>query len=219
MSHTKPSIIDHALSPIRIVITDCPPSQQLLTDNYIPVFEELHVSHLIRLCQPTYETDALEQAGVKVVDEMAFTDGSAPSIDIVTAYRTLIDSLVAKNGGGREKPTIAVHCVSGVGRAPIFALIPLVDAGLDRVDAVEFIRAKRRGAFNKIQLNWILDEKDGLKAKKRKQKFSFGSKASNLNNEDSSSQRNSTTSVSASIGTSSTTSKRSGGLFGMFKKK
>jgi hypothetical protein len=42
-----------------------------------------------------------------------------------------------------------------------------VDAGVAPVDAVTLVRAKRRGAINKTQLNWITNPKTGFKPKRR----------------------------------------------------
>ncbi|KAJ3080435.1 Protein tyrosine phosphatase type IVA 1, partial [Rhizoclosmatium hyalinum] len=220
----KHAIIDHPSTPLRVIITDCPPNQELLVDTYIPVFEELNVSYLIRLCEPTYDTAVLQQAGVQVIDSLSFTDGSAPVDSIVSEYRLLIDSILSNSKPvnpsttSPSKPTIAVHCVSGIGRAPLFALIPLVDSGMDRAEAVEYIRQRRRGAFNKVQLTWILDEKDGLKSKRNsaRKPFSFGIKSSTaaLNETD---QRRASVASSTSIAAS--TSKKTGFLGGLFGKK
>ncbi|KAJ3381137.1 Protein tyrosine phosphatase type IVA 1 [Entophlyctis sp. JEL0112] len=166
----KHTLIEHERMPVRILITDCPPSEDMLREAYLPVFEELRVSHLVRLCEPTYSTAPLDAAGVRVIDSYAFADGSAPSSEVVTAYRAFIDSLLssAASSPSAVKPTVAVHCVSGIGRAPIFAVIPLIDAGLDRADAVEFVRRRRRGAFNRVQIAWIMDERDGLPPRDRR---------------------------------------------------
>lgn len=58
----------------------------------------------------------------------------------------------------RERPnatTIAVHCVAGLGRAPVLVAIGLIELGMEPLDAIEFIRRKRRGAFNKPQITWL----------------------------------------------------------------
>ncbi len=53
-------------------------------------------------------------------------------------------------------PTIAVHCVAGLGRAPVLVAIALIEfAKMEPVDAATFIRKHRRGAINNIQLDWL----------------------------------------------------------------
>lgn len=56
-------------------------------------------------------------------------------------------------------PTIAVHCVAGLGRAPILVAIAMVELGMVNLDTVEFIRSHRRGCFNSHQIQYI----DGYK--------------------------------------------------------
>lgn len=53
-------------------------------------------------------------------------------------------------------PTIAVHCVAGLGRAPALVAIALIEMGMKPLDTIEFIRGKRRGAFNKPQIAYLV---------------------------------------------------------------
>jgi protein tyrosine phosphatase type 4A len=74
---------------------------------------------------------------------------------VVEKWHELVNRLVAM-------PTppprgVATHCVSGIGRAPLFVAISLIDAGLDPLDAIEVVRKRRRGAFNKRQVDWLVD--------------------------------------------------------------
>ena len=53
---------------------------------------------------------------------------------------------------------IAVHCVAGLGRAPVLVAIALIEAGMDPLDSIENIRSKRRGAFNKPQIAFLVSK-------------------------------------------------------------
>lgn len=56
---------------------------------------------------------------------------------------------------------VAVHCVAGLGRAPVLVAIALIEAGLKFEEAVERIREVRRGAINAKQLQWLAQYKSG----------------------------------------------------------
>ncbi|KAJ3097823.1 Protein tyrosine phosphatase prl-1 [Phlyctochytrium planicorne] len=166
------SIIEHPNLQLRFLITDCP-SDDTLTSDYLPLFQEQNVKVLIRLCDPAvYNPNPLIEAGIVVKDDLGFEDGSVPNQELVDTYRDFLAQVSAN--ATPSSAAVAVHCISGIGRAPILAAIALIDTGLERLDVVELIRSKRRGAFNKRQLDWILDEKSGLAAKGKAKKKLFG---------------------------------------------
>lgn len=39
---------------------------------------------------------------------------------------------------------LAVHCVAGLGRAPVMVAIALIENGMEPLDAVSFIRSKSK---------------------------------------------------------------------------
>ena len=56
-----------------------------------------------------------------------------------------------------EIKRIGVHCVAGLGRAPFFVAIALVNNGCSPQNAIDLIRNKRPGAFNLAQAYYILE--------------------------------------------------------------
>uniref|UniRef100_I3LCL5 Tyrosine specific protein phosphatases domain-containing protein n=1 Tax=Sus scrofa TaxID=9823 RepID=I3LCL5_PIG len=80
-----------------------------------------------------------------------FDDGSSPSNQIVDDWLSLV------NVKFREEPgcCIAVHCVAGLGRTPVLVALALIEGGMKNEEAVQFIRQKRRGAFNSKQLLYL----------------------------------------------------------------
>ncbi|KAJ3305342.1 Protein tyrosine phosphatase type IVA 1 [Kappamyces sp. JEL0829] len=179
MLHT-PGLHSHALiqhptylGPLSFLISDCPTADGL---GEFVALQQLHSSHhIIRISKPTYDKTLLEQNGI-AVHEFYFEDGSVPPQDLVDEYFALLDSIKASAADG--KAVVGIHCVSGIGRAPLLVCLALVDGGMDRLDAVEYIRKHRRGAINNKQLAWISDKKNGKRSKKKSGLFTklFGKK-------------------------------------------
>jgi protein tyrosine phosphatase type 4A len=58
-----------------------------------------------------------------------------------------------------SKTTIALHCVAGLGRAPLLVAIALIESGMSPLKAIEYVRKRRQGAFNSKQLQYLLKYK------------------------------------------------------------
>ncbi|KAF9429018.1 Protein tyrosine phosphatase type IVA 1 [Entomortierella beljakovae] len=190
-----------SISPIHVgklsfLILDCPSDATLQA--YLPVLEEHHVTDLVRICEGNpYNPSPLSNIGITVHDNMKFTDGTAPGKDVVSSWLDLNDKVFFSTQD--SDCCIAVHCVSGIGRAPVLVAISLVESGMDPLDAIAYIRKARRGALNRNQIAFL----DGYK--KRKQGFgtkkTTAAKSSSAVNGGSSSSRSSSTVKSASSGT------------------
>lgn len=170
LGHTL-SLIEHPSSPVRFLILDCPTESTLAM--YLEEFRNLNVSIVVRCCQPTYNTDSLFQRGIQVVD-LPFKDGGVPPSPIIHEWLHVVEqaknkaSLLDPNNGNNQV-TIAVHCVAGLGRAPVLVAIALIELGMAPLDAIEYIREKRRGAFNKPQITFL----DGYRRKPTTHSYSF----------------------------------------------
>ncbi|KAI8058803.1 protein-tyrosine phosphatase-like protein [Thamnidium elegans] len=164
LSHTL-SLIEYPSSSIRFLILDCPTESTLSL--YLEEFKNLNVSTVVRCCQPTYNSQILLQNGINVID-LPFKDGGVVSIypppTIVHQWLQVVESKAHK-----EPTTIAVHCVAGLGRAPVLVAIALIELGMAPLDAIEYIRGKRRGAFNKPQISYL----DGYQRKPTTNTYSF----------------------------------------------
>ena len=68
----------------------------------------------------------------------------------------------AEDQNKESPPRLAVHCVAGLGRAPLFVAIALVHMGCSRINAIDIIRKKRSGALNLVQTNFLLEYKDPI---------------------------------------------------------
>ncbi|ORY51277.1 hypothetical protein BCR33DRAFT_712379 [Rhizoclosmatium globosum] len=131
--------------------------------------------------------DRVVEKGIQVTD-WGFADGTIPPPHVVTGFLNLCNDrfpggLAATAGFNGDAASmgvkaIGIHCVAGLGRAPILVAIALIESGMKPIEAVEYVRARRRGAFNTVQLNYLVDgykphflKKGGLVAKGS---FGFG---------------------------------------------
>jgi len=132
----------------RFLIMDAPTDANLSA--YMEVMSKKNVKVIVRACEGTYSTAPLTKAGVKVV-ELPFPDGDPPPDDVVSKWLEIVREEFAKGGDS----TIAVHCVAGLGRAPVLVAIAFIEMGMDPMEAISFIRKRRRGAINARQLNYL----------------------------------------------------------------
>jgi len=146
----RASIVDNG--PLRIVITDAP--SDLNMETHLNELISLRVKHVVRACEPTYATSALESAGITVHD-LQFKDGGPPSDQVRNQWLELVENCFFK-GGIAENERISVHCIAGLGRAPVLVAIALIEfCKMEPIDAVEYIRRVRRGAINVRQFNYL----------------------------------------------------------------
>ncbi|XP_060679787.1 protein tyrosine phosphatase type IVA 2-like isoform X2 [Hemiscyllium ocellatum] len=108
------------------------------------------VTTLVRVCDATYDKTPLENEGIDVID-WPYDDGDPPPNKIVDDWLNLLKTKFTEQPGS----CIAVHCVAGLGRAPVLVAVALIESGMKYEDAIQFIRQKRRGAINSKQLLYL----------------------------------------------------------------
>ena len=105
---------------------------------------------------------------LNIVDEFFDSNTEAPTNNNVKLEKK------GKERGGKmdtfkagdpSPPRIGVHCVAGLGRAPLLVALALVHKGCPRINAIELIRKNRPGALNMIQANYLIEYKDKRKTK------------------------------------------------------
>eukprot|EP00456_Euglypha_rotunda_P029326 TRINITY_DN22994_c0_g2_i1.p1 TRINITY_DN22994_c0_g2~~TRINITY_DN22994_c0_g2_i1.p1 ORF type:complete len:168 (-),score=2.81 TRINITY_DN22994_c0_g2_i1:53-556(-) len=132
----------------RFLIMDAPTDSNL--SKYLELLKKRKVTHVVRACEPTYSTEPLIQAGIKVT-EMPFKDGDPPPDDVVDKWLELVNQEFSKS----KDTAVAVHCVAGLGRAPALVAVAMVEDGMEPHQAITFIRSRRRGAINAKQLKYL----------------------------------------------------------------
>lgn len=148
-----PTLIE--FSELRFLIMDAPSQSNLHL--YLKEIERFGVKNIVRICEPTYSKEIVESHGIKVHD-WVFPDGESPPSNIIEAWMNLVDNQKSKFVDGTSSSVggaVAVHCVAGLGRAPVLVAIALIENGMRPLDAVMFIRQRRRGAINNKQLKFL----------------------------------------------------------------
>lgn len=136
----------------KIVITDAPTDANL--GSYLKELKTYGVTDLVRTCEPSYSTATVEKEGL-ITHEMMFPDGAAPPEDLLQRWNELITQRY-RSKDPAEAGLVAVHCVAGLGRAPLMAAVALIEmTAIEPLDAIEKIRHRQRGAINARQLKFL----------------------------------------------------------------
>ncbi|KAI8121461.1 PRL-1 phosphatase [Stomoxys calcitrans] len=133
---------------MKFLITDRP--SDVTIHHYIMELKKNNVNTVVRVCEPSYNTEELEAQGITVKD-LAFEDGTFPPQNVVDEWFEILKQKYQQN----PEACVAVHCVAGLGRAPVLVALALIELGLKYEAAVEMIRDKRRGAINAKQLSYL----------------------------------------------------------------
>mmetsp|Transcript_103289 Transcript_103289/g.267085 ORF Transcript_103289/g.267085 Transcript_103289/m.267085 type:complete len:180 (-) Transcript_103289:102-641(-) len=136
----------------KIIVMDNPSETAIPT--YADQLKIYGVTDVVRTCEQTYEPEQFESKGIRV-HEMTFADGAPPPDEIIQKWVDLV-TLRSKSKDPTEIGVLAVHCVAGLGRAPVMAAVALIEmTGIDPMEAVEKIRERQKGAINARQLKFL----------------------------------------------------------------
>eukprot|EP01057_Protomagalhaensia_wolfi_P002868 Protomagalhaensia_wolfi_Nauph_80__2867@NODE_2965_length_930_cov_247_809203_g2324_i0_p1_GENE_NODE_2965_length_930_cov_247_809203_g2324_i0NODE_2965_length_930_cov_247_809203_g2324_i0_p1_ORF_typecomplete_len164_score24_81DSPc/PF00782_20/5_1e17CDKN3/PF05706_12/2_3e11Y_phosphatase/PF00102_27/34Y_phosphatase/PF00102_27/1_1e07PTPlike_phytase/PF14566_6/1_4e06Y_phosphatase2/PF03162_13/0_0045Y_phosphatase3/PF13350_6/0_15_NODE_2965_length_930_cov_247_809203_g2324_i0206697 len=132
---------------LRFLILDAPSNEHV--DEYIQAMLKHNVTHLVRTCELSYSEQPFTDAGITCY-ALPFADGEPPPEAILTQWLNLVTRV------SRKGETIAVHCVAGLGRAPVLVAIALIEkCNTDNLDAIDYVRQRRKGAINRKQLQYL----------------------------------------------------------------
>jgi protein tyrosine phosphatase type 4A len=132
----------------KFMITDSPNDNNL--DTYLQEYQKHNVSTIVRLCESYYDSSIIEKAGINVIN-LSYEDGGVPNLSIINQWHDTVSKY--------KNTTISVHCLSGLGRAPLLVCLSLIENGMDKIEAIEMIRRHRNGALNSKQISFIIDYK------------------------------------------------------------
>jgi len=148
------NIVEHL--GMKFVISRTPTNDTL--PRFIELWNREGVKNVVRVCGPnTYDAATCQQNGI-TVHEMEFRDGTNPTPELIARWLNLVNTVFPRKGQAPPEAgtAIAVHCVAGLGRAPMLVAIALIEHGMENLKAVEFLRSKRRKCINKTQLDFLL---------------------------------------------------------------
>src|SRR3990167_2803877 len=145
-----PSLVEYKGK--KYLIFDAPNDDNLPI--YMKEFKRYNVVHVVRVCDPTYSIKPLKDNGINVT-ELPFSDGASPPRSVIETWL----NLVKESSRNQPDGTIGIHCVAGLGRAPVLVALALIEAGMLQAEAVDYIRQRRRGAINTTQLRWLREYK------------------------------------------------------------
>ncbi|XP_068506767.1 protein tyrosine phosphatase type IVA 1 isoform X2 [Syngnathus scovelli] len=129
----RPAPVEITYKNMRFLITHNPTNATL--NKFIEELKKYGVTTAVRVCEATYDATLVVKEGIQVLD-WPFDDGAPPSNQIVDDWLNLLKLKF------REEPgcCVAVHCVAGLGRAPVLVALALIECGMKYEDAVQFIR-------------------------------------------------------------------------------
>jgi protein tyrosine phosphatase type 4A len=148
----RPEHSEIAFKELRFLITDRP--NDALMDRFIEELRRHKVSDVVRVCEPSYDPRKLSVSGINFLD-LPFEDGSPPPDEVVERWFELLRQRFLGSTSEASDSCVAVHCVAGLGRAPVLVGIALIERGMKYEEAVELIRMRRRGALNQRQLSFL----------------------------------------------------------------
>lgn len=146
-SHSNLELTEISEGDLAFVIMNAPTEKNIFA--YVKELKKKNVSTIVRVCEPTYEKQRCVEEGLEVKD-FPFTDGAAPPAEVISNWLDVVHAETAK------KSAVAVHCVAGLGRAPVLVVIALIEyGGMDPTEAITLVREKRYGAINQKQLQYL----------------------------------------------------------------
>uniref|UniRef100_A0A672G817 Protein tyrosine phosphatase 4A1 n=1 Tax=Salarias fasciatus TaxID=181472 RepID=A0A672G817_SALFA len=140
----RPAPVEITYKNMRFLITHNPTNATL--NKFIEELKKYGVTTVgPSVVRPPTTPPLVVKEGIQVLD-WPFDDGAPPSNQIVDDWLNLLKLKF------REEPgcCIAVHCVAGLGRAPVLVALALIECGMKYED-----RCPRRGAFNSKQLFYL----------------------------------------------------------------
>jgi protein tyrosine phosphatase type 4A len=117
-------------------------------NEFLAILHKNNINTVVRLCDKIYNENKMLNKDINFYD-MYIEDGLIPNDDLIIQFLDICS----------KHKNIALHCKSGLGRAPtMISLALIIKENSDPMESVTLIRNKIKGAFNSKQLNFVINE-------------------------------------------------------------
>lgn len=136
-------------SGLNYYITQSPDPNNL--HNYKDLLLKNNINVLIKLCEENkYDADYLEHNGITVIN-IPLRDGTVPNKNVIKIWTDIVKQEIKK-----KNKSIAIHCMSGLGRAPLFVCVCLIIIDkMDPIEAITKVRSQIKLALNTNQIRFL----------------------------------------------------------------
>jgi protein tyrosine phosphatase type 4A len=117
-------------------------------NEFLSILHKNNINTVIRLCDKIYNENNMLNIDIHFYD-MYIEDGLIPNDESIKKFLDICC----------KHKNIALHCKSGLGRAPtMLSLALIIKENLDPLESVTLVRNKIKGAFNTKQLNFVIND-------------------------------------------------------------
>ena len=136
---------------IKIFINGLPDNQF----KYSKFLKDNNIHYIVKLCDETNKnTEFIKNLKLINFFELIYKDGYIPDNYIINKWLDIINDACLNNYN------VFIHCLSGLGRAPLLVCILLIiNTNEKKHLIIEKIRKIRKNALNKVQLNYFMNKK------------------------------------------------------------
>lgn len=114
-----------------------------------------NIKHIIRVCDASYGVNEENIKKICMIHEYIFEDGSSPCSDMIYEWITFLFNYFYTSEISNIEFILA-HCISGLGRSPLFVCIALIVCeNMEPITSIVYMRKHIRYALNKKQIKFI----------------------------------------------------------------
>jgi protein tyrosine phosphatase type 4A len=158
---------------LNFVITSTPTDSNI--GIYVSYIKNNNITNMVRACESAYDESSIQK--ICEIKPIVFNDGKFPSNEQVFEWIDYIYNVFYKCDNQNK---ILIHCVAGLGRAPLLVGIALIVCeSMDPFQAIDLLRTTVKQCLNNKQINYLADTNWSVYRKKFKR---YSKKNSSIKN-------------------------------------